>query len=393
MAKTNLLLSAWRFLGSFAMAVTILLFLFALTLAGTFAQVDQSLFDVQRDYFESAFVRTTGPWGIPIFLPGGNLLISLLFINLIVGGMVRLRRSWSRAGIFIIHIGIATLLLGSLVEFVASQKGHMTLEEGGSADYFTSYHEYEVAVLEPMPDGSERAHVIPGKQFVGLETGGSARFESDAWPFSLVLSGFLQNCIPDSRPGKPGGPRKLVLVSQAAEKEAEMNRAGISATIVDEHGARRKSVLWSVQRAPWVTTAGGKQWGVTLRKRRWLVPFRVELLDFERELHPGMSMAASFASDVRRYEGDTAEDVHISMNEPMRREGYTFYQSGWGPQNAGPGARLYSVFSVVRNPTDQVPAYACFIIALGLLIHFCIKLYGYIRAESRLQGATQHAAS
>jgi hypothetical protein len=86
-------------------------------------------------------------------------------------------------------------------------------------------------------------------------------------------------------------------------------------------------------------------------------------------------------SHVTRTEGDASQAVHIAMNEPMRYRGYTFYQSSWGPPGAGPHDRLYSSLAVVRNPAEQLPVYACYVIALGLSIHFAAKLGRHLRAQ------------
>ena len=117
------------------------------------------------------------------------------------------------------------------------------------------------------------------------------------------------------------------------------------------------------------------------RHLTWDLPFEVTLRDFQRKLHPRTGMASSFSSDITRLQAGVAQDVHISMNAPMRHGGYTFYQSGWGPQNAPPGAKLFSTFSVGHNPTDQGPLVACIIIGIGLLWQFLRKLKLHIRAE------------
>jgi len=79
--------------------------------------------------------------------------------------------------------------------------------------------------------------------------------------------------------------------------------------------------------------------------------------------------------------------INIRMNEPLRYKGYTFFQASWGPQDARPGDPLFSTFAVVRNPADQWPKYACYVIGLGLLIYFAQKLGGYIRAQNRRRSA------
>src|SRR5688572_32507665 len=64
----------------------------------------RSLFDVQREYFESWIVRQKLPaqlggrwWTLP--LPGAYPVLVLLFVNLLVGGMLRLRLTRRTAGV------------------------------------------------------------------------------------------------------------------------------------------------------------------------------------------------------------------------------------------------------------------------------------------------------
>jgi hypothetical protein len=54
---------------------------------------------------------------------------------------------------------------------------------------------------------------------------------------------------------------------------------------------------------------------------------------------------------------------------------------------------MFSVFAVVRNPSDQVPLYACIVIGMGLLIHFGRKLVFYLKAEARKRAAALAAGS
>lgn len=379
---TRMFSKTFRFLGSFGLAVGTLLAMLGLTYISTLAQKTADPYTVQTRMFETFFFRQDLFGKIPFYLPGGLLLLSILFVNLLVGGMIRLRRTWSRVGVMVIHIGIATLLLGNLVEYVGATKGHMAIFEGESSDEFESYFQWEVAILESMQDGTERAHVIPGEHFIEVGSLETATFSSAAVPFTLELSGFLPNCQPDQRKGRNGKP-ELMLKPLAAPKETERSRAGIGVTMVDARGNRKKTVLWysNERPVPWVIEADGRSWGVVLRKRTFVLPFVVELTDFQNEYHPGTGMPKRFSSDIVRHEGHIAEDVHIAMNEPMRRAGYTFYQSQWGQSGESGAVRVYSDFSVVLNPSDQVPLYAMLVILLGLVIQFALKLYKYIIAQ------------
>jgi hypothetical protein len=263
----------------------------------------------------------------------------------------------------------------------------MTLYEGQSAGVFQSYYDWEVAVAERLPNGSSREHVIPHTGFAGLQRGDSVRFTSGDLPFDVVLSGYLRNCRPRPSAGKVGVDGFL-LEELAPQKPAEANISGMTVVLMEkESGTRHEGLLWGFQRAPWQILADGRRFEVDLRNKRWVLPFEITLRKFTRDLHPGTGMAANFASDVTCNENNVATDAHISMNEPLRREGFTLYQSSWGPSNARPGDRLFSTFAVVENPADRIPEYATYIIAAGLLLHFISKLLSYIDREKTRQSA------
>ena len=108
-----------KVLSSFGLSCVLLLLLGLLTWLGTLEQVDHGLFEVQKRYFESFFLlHPVGPLQIP--LPGANLVLSLLFVNLMVGGVLRMRRGTATVGILITHLGIALLLVAGFVKMYYS---------------------------------------------------------------------------------------------------------------------------------------------------------------------------------------------------------------------------------------------------------------------------------
>ncbi|MEE8105013.1 MAG: cytochrome c biogenesis protein ResB, partial [Planctomycetota bacterium] len=358
----DLFVKVYRTLGSFGLACIILLLMMVLTLFGTLDQRWMSLYDVQKKYFESWIVVI----GI-LPIPGAVPLMSLLSLNLLVGGLIRLRRTWSRAGIFVIHIGISILLLGSLVEYVGSNKGYVRLFEGDKKGAFQSHYEWEVTFSESFADGRERVHVIMDDKFDDLTGSDTAEFRPEGLPFTVQLSGYVRNA--GLRPARPGtGVDGVVLTRRPLAEEAEHNVPGLRIVLIEDGGERHEALLWGARHVlPYVVVAGGKPYEIELHPRRWVLPFEVELTKFRRELHPRTQLPSSFSSDVTRYEAGSAEEIHIRMNEPMRHRGYTFYQSGWGPQGGPPGARMFSVLAVVENPADRVPILACVVIAIGML--------------------------
>jgi len=65
------------------------------------------------------------------------------------------------------------------------------------------------------------------------------------------------------------------------------------------------------------------------------------------------------------------------MNQPLRYNGQTFFQSQFIPDPRG-GDDLGTVLQVVDNPGSTMPYIACALGGIGLLIHFVLSLWRYI---------------
>ncbi len=385
----NILKYLYRGLASYAFAIIILFFLLVLTLLGTLEQIDHGLYAAQQKYFSSLFLMQD-VFGKPILpLPGVYLLLILLFVNLTLGAIVRFRPSWSHLGVFIVHIGILFMLVGGFVTFKWSKDGHLTLYEGERDNVFQSYNEWEVAITEVKNAGPATELVIPGTKFTQATDDQTATFTRADLPFDLTLSGYLPNsaAVPVTAPIAAGHKiaSGMALVPMDLDMQNERNVAGIYATATEKgSGKKEEGVLWGMARSPFQVATDKGTWDVTLRRRTWPLPFTVVLDDFTRELHPGTNRPASFSSDVTVIDPKATQKIHISMNKPLRYKGYTLFQASWGPQNAGPNDRLFSTFAVVQNPADQWPLYGCLIITFGLLVHFCYRLFLYLRKEARV---------
>jgi hypothetical protein len=379
------------FLGSFGLACALLLVLFLLTLFGTLYQVEGGLYQAQKRYFESWIVVQKVP--VPLVLPGGLPTMGLLALNLLVGGLVRIRKSAATAGVIVIHVGIALMLAAAFVKQYHSDDGHLTIREGDTEDEFESYYLWEVAVWDAAQQGRLEEHLIPHEQLSHL-TGDRARtFTSPALPFDIELSGYMRNCRP-----LPKGPMweadspvvgGYALKRMDDELEAERNFAGLTVRYRDRSsGATKEDILSSLEQFPSTFESGGKTWAIALRHKRYSMPFAIRLEDFRKLDHPGMALARSFESDVTRIEGGAERPVRIQMNEPLRHGGLVLFQSSWAPQDREI-PRMYSVFSVVRNPSDYWPLYSCIVIAVGLLMAFTPKLMRFVRSQNQPRARAQ----
>jgi hypothetical protein len=99
------------------------------------------------------------------------------------------------------------------------------------------------------------------------------------------------------------------------------------------------------------------------------LPFRLTLLQFKSEKYPGSAMRATYESRVRLEDPEAGPSEHaISMNHPLRHRGYVFFQSSFAE-----GARVASVFSVVRSPGLPAVYLGTALLSLGVLWMFYLK--------------------
>lgn len=376
-----------RFFSSYALSSFLLLVLFALTFVGTYYQRTHGLYAAQKRFFESLFVYVdVGGTAIPV-LPGGALAMGLLALNLLLGGLVRIRKNWNTAGIIVVHVGIVLMLAAGLVKHQFSDDGYLRLYEGEQSDEFVSFYKWEVAIFEAEDREDVVEHLIPHDQLIDL-TGGRRRvFTSAELPFELTLHTFVPNCWPARKGPMWESPGPTIdgwaLKAEPWNKQAENNVAGMYAEVRDDSGLLQQTLLHGFETYPWTFESGGRTWAVSLRHKRYAMPWTVRLEDFTKEDHPRMTMARSFMSDVTVIEEDEQTKVRIQMNEPLREDGLILFQASWGPPDARPGQPLFSQFAVVRNPSDSWPLISCIIIAIGMTMAFVMKLMRFVRRQGR----------
>lgn len=388
---------AIAFLGSFGIGVVVLAFLLLLTWLGTISQVDTSLYDVQKKYFDSwFFLEDVGPIKVP--LPGAFLLMSILFVNMTIGGIVRIRKNWRTFGVVIAHSSILVLLAAGAVSFYFKREGNLKLHEGQTGNLFTSYHDRVIEITEVGKDSP--VLMVHENQFDDLANGRTRTFHSASLPFELVITQYAKNSDTESaamRPPPPGTPvvDGFYLRPQPPAMTAEANFAGVLATAREPGGPEKPVLLWEIANHP-VTyrTAGGRVFTLHFKRQTWELPFSVTLTQFTHEKHPGTMRPKVFSSDVIKRDGGVDQPIKIEMNKPLRHKGYTLFQASyndkWTP--ARPRSEMFSVFAVVNNPSDQWPVWATIMAAVGMTLHFSMKLAEAITRSSR-QRATSPASA
>lgn len=385
-----------KWVSSLGLSVLLLCILLLLTWQGTLAQVELGIHAAQRKYFDSFFFWQE--WGgLSVPLPGAQLILWILTINLIIGGIIRLRIRKATYGVLVVHLGIILMLLAGMVKYYHSVEGVLSFYPGEVRNQFQSYHEWELAVGERLEDGRWREHIVPGEWFDHATGSDAAVITSGDLPFDLHLDRYLLNCMPRPVQGDERPPLPVVdgfyLQELPLEKRAEVNAAGVRLEVREPGGTVSECLLFGFSEAPLTLLVAGRPYTFDLRKKRTQLEFGLRLEEFIKDEHPGTMLPRDFRSKVTALASSATsaelegaggvldEVVEISMNEPFRLGGYTFYQTSWGPQEGDPERRLYSVIGVMKNPSDQWPLYSCIIIAIGLVLHFGRKLLLYSRSQ------------
>ncbi|MGA0845075.1 MAG: cytochrome c biogenesis protein ResB [Luteolibacter sp.] len=387
----------YDFLSGFGLATVMLLLMGLLTWFATLEQVEVGLYLTLKKYFhwQSWWLLPEIKGRIvPLPLPGGYWVGVLLFINLTLGGVVRIRKGWKHAGNLIAHAGIIFMLLAGGVAHHFSERGNMALPEGQTSDVAEDYFEYVVEVAEVIDEKPNDIRVIRGRYLTDLDAGKQRIFRLPNLPFDLEIAGYLRNALPVAITERAPKNNELVadgyfLMSrpnernQRGEPALEANTAACYARIVERDGSKSQPfILAGASFHPFTIERDGRTFTIDMRKRLWPMPFKVKLDEFTAGFHPGTQRPAKFVSKITRVEGDSEAKVTIQMNEPMRYEGLTFFQASYGSQPSSSG-QMFSVFEVVRNPADKWPEYSLYVVTFGMLITFLTKFGSHLAARSR----------
>lgn len=107
---------------------------------------------------------------------------------------------------------------------------------------------------------------------------------------------------------------------------------------------------------------------LTYQNRRVDIGFDMKLTNFSVGRYPGTMRAASYESEVQ-LQDDT---IHkISMNEPLKHKGFTFYQASF--QENEFGQPVASVLSVNDDPGRELKYLGSLMILIGSIILFYFK--------------------
>jgi len=386
----------FRVLTSLRLTVLLLGFSMLLVFFGTLDQVHYGVFEVQKRYFESFFAYWQYPqqwiggevlrWLI-VPMPGGYLLGTFLVLNLLCAHFKYFVSSWKKIGIVLIHTGILVLIISGFLTSFWQKEAQMWIELGETSHYIQSIRDNELVIIDRSGEDWDDVYSVPASL---LQNG--KKICIDESPFCVQALDYFPNAAlglrsqnpeaPES-PANAGAALKMGLIATPESVTYKDNELNTATAYVNIEANGESLGVWLVSNLiderfpPQKFEYQGKSYELALRFKRTYLPFALKLMEFKRETYPGTEIPKSFSSKVEILDPEKEEDrqVLIYMNNPLRYKGYTFFQASYG--NEG----LSSMFQVVRNPSRLFPYIGVWLVGIGLVFHFLIKLTEYLRRQ------------
>lgn len=419
-----------KFFTSLRLTVVLLALGIVLVFVGTVAQADEGLYVAQERYFKHWFVWGITMFGykIPLPLPGGYLIGTVLLVNLTAAFIKRFQWTKKKLGVHLTHIGIILLLVGQLATDIFSRETQLRFEEGQGKWWTESGSDYELAFITEAGSDNERVVAFPQSH---LAAGG--QLSHPELPFTIRVSQYWRNSDLNFRapmqenaaPLTTNGVansynfREIPVTYKMDEKNVptaviepvskgtslgtwvasgwsgdDVMASAVKRSFERQMGHRLGESMAEKLRVEQSVVVDGRTWRFVMRPARTYLPFTVTLLKATHQVYPGTRTASmpegipkDFRSRVRIQNPGRSEDreVEIYMNNPLRYAGLTFfqYQMAGEEMAAQTGEAPSSTLQVVRNPGWITPYAGCVIVASGMIVQFMIHLVGFVSRRKK----------
>ena len=383
-------------LASLKLTVFLLVLSMILVLLGTLEQVHWGVWHVQKVYFSDwlCFYPMDPTAAVRVPLPGGFTLGALLMLNLGFAHFRHFKATSAKIGISMIHAGLLLLLGGGFITAVYQEESAMIIPEGEKRNYSEAFREFEIALVEKSA-ATDAVVVVPDSILRDIaDKKAPATIALPGTPYALVVQTYHPNAMLRAKSQMADGldlkatqgiGARTQLAYKPLPESFDDNRPNAPTAIVELKTKDKSLGTWALnlnltESFDAQTFAdGGKTYELSLRRTRHYVPFMVQLDKFTHEKYPGTETPRRFASDVTIKEGASSFAYNISMNQPLRHAGLTFFQSSFGSTKDG---KSLSVLQVVRNPGWLLPYVSVSIMSLGLVWHFGFSLLRFLRGRA-----------
>jgi ABC-type transport system involved in cytochrome c biogenesis permease subunit len=383
-------------LASLKLTVFLLVLSMMLVLLGTLEQVHWGVWHVQKVYFSSWLcfypMDPTAAFRFP--LPAGFTIGALLIVNLAFAHFRHFKATSAKIGISMIHAGLLLLLAGGFITAIYQEESAMIIPEGEKRNYSEAFRDFEIALVEKSAATDVVVAISDSLLRDIADKKAPSSVELTGTPYTLVVQTYHPNAMLRAKSQMPDGlvlkatqgiGARTELAYKPLPESYDDNRPNAPTAVVELKTKDKSLGTWALNLNltesfdAQTFVDAGKSYELSLRRTRHYVPFTVQLDKFTHEKYPGTETPRRFASDVTIKEGASSFGYNISMNQPLRHAGLTFFQSSFGNTKDG---KSLSVLQVVRNPGWLLPYISVSIMSLGLVWHFGFSLLRFLRGRA-----------
>ncbi len=292
-----------------------------------------------------------------------------------------------RAGIVLLHGGIALLMFSELWTGMHAKESRMQLVEGQSLSYAEDIRTVELAIVDKSDAKEDQVAAVPLELLTQAYESGQV-LDDPNLPFAVSVKKYIQNAR--TRYLQPGEENLatqglgLLKLAQAVPINTGVGDQGVDmpamyVELLSKDGGESLGtfMLWVMYGAQPVELSS-EAYEVALRFERVHKPYAVKLLDFRHETYTGTGKAKNYTSVVQVSEPDKNVDreFKIWMNNPLRYGGDTLYQSGFDPNKED-----LTILQVTTNSGWMIPYVSCMIVLIGMLAQFGMTFLRFARRE------------
>jgi ABC-type transport system involved in cytochrome c biogenesis permease subunit len=318
-----------------------------------------------------------------------------------------------KGGIVLLHLGVLGLMANELYVNSTNVEQRIELHEGETSNKAVDIRSVELAIVDLSDPQFDRITTIPYRK---LNPKGSSVFNlsgsSEAssiisaadLPFDVKVVRFLENSSIDVVKNRAENlaTQGSGLAAEATPRPevsgVESNGRNISSAYIEliekdtgkslgTHLVSQYFEIPQISRALNVPGRdiiqhNGKQYLLDLRFKTEYKPYQVELKNVTAEYYIGTSTPKYFSSDIVFKDGrnDLRFEKHIWMNNPMRYDGETFYQTNYHMEEGG---HEVSTIQIVRNRGWMIPYVCCMFTVLGLFLQFGSSLLAFLEKRAK----------
>ena len=293
-----------------------------------------------------------------------------------------------RAGIVLLHGGIALMMFYELHVALTAVETQMNLVEGERTNYVQDIRTFEVAITDVTDPKEDHVVAIPKSVVLSKKP-----IDLPDLPFTIKVESYLKNArirgasSKDKNPATAGNG--LVWMADEAQGSAGTDNdskvdspaAYVTLESKSDHkpiGTYLLSWVLSMSDESDTLQLDGKTYQIALRPQRYYKPYVFELIDVKKEDYLGTSTPRNYASKVHILDSGRSvdEEKTIWMNNPLRFADETFYQSGYYKE---PSTGIeHATLSVVANSGWMMPYVGCMLVGIGMMTHFLILLVSFL---------------